>query len=130
MYAVGDFGSASRISDGDPDEGILVAFVFLVGLVLLVAWGLWAACHPQPVFVIRVEDGVARLVRGKVTQAFLQQIDETCDRHQVRHAVVRGVANGSRIALAFSGDIPAPCRQQLRNIWNLSGWSVRPRQHP
>jgi hypothetical protein len=103
-----------------------VQFLFLLALVLIVVWGLYSAVQPRPVFVVRVEDGKARAVRGKVTPAFLQQIGETCDRHAVRRGVVRGVANGSRIALAFSGDIPPSCRQQLRNIWHLSGWSAGP----
>ena len=30
------------------------------------------------------------------------------------------------VALAFSGDIPPSCRQQLRNLWHLSGWSAGP----
>ena len=119
---------AGPMGDGGRAEGILVEFVFLLGLGLLVAWGVWSACHPHPVFVVRVTDGVPRLVRGKVTPAFLQEIGETCDRHGVRQGVVRGVANGSRIALAFSGDISTPCRQQLRNIWTLSGWSAGSRR--
>jgi hypothetical protein len=105
-----------------------VQFVFLLGLALVVAWGVWSACQPRPIFVVRVQDGIPRVVRGKVTQAFLHQIGETCDRHGVTHGVVRGVANGSRIALTFSADIPAACRQQLRNIWNLSGWSAGSRR--
>ena len=55
--------------------------MLILALGLIVVWGLWSAVHPQPVFVVRVEDGKARVVRGKVTQAFLQQIGETCDRH-------------------------------------------------
>ena len=101
-------------------------FTLLLALGLIVVWGVWSAIHPQPVFVVRVEDGKARAVRGKVTPAFLQQIGETCDRHGVRRGVVRGMANGSRIALAFSGSIPPSCRQQLRNLWHLSGWSAGP----
>lgn len=101
-------------------------FLFLLALVLIVVWGLYSVIHPRPVFVVRVEDGKARVVRGKVTQAFLQEIGETCDRHGVKRGGVRGVANGSRIALAFSGDIPPSCRQQLRNLWHLSGWSAGP----
>jgi len=98
-----------------------VQLLFLLALVLIVVWGLFSALQPRPVFVVRVEAGKVRLVRGKVSQAFLQQIGETCDRHGVRRGVVRGVANGSRIALTFSGAIPPNCRQQLRNLWHLTG---------
>ncbi len=35
------------------------------------------------------------------------------------------MAEGRRIVLTFSGHVPETCRQQLRNIWNLSGWSAK-----
>jgi hypothetical protein len=38
------------------------------------------------------------------------------------------MAEGRRIVLAFSADMPEVCRQQLRNIWNLSGWSASTRR--
>jgi hypothetical protein len=34
------------------------------------------------------------------------------------------VAAGRRIDLVFSGGIPGPCRQQIRNLWGVSGWSA------
>jgi len=69
-------------------------------------------------------DGVARPARGQVTRAFVQEVGEVCRRHGIRRGEVRGVAADRRIVLAFSGDMPETCRQQLRNIWNLSGWSA------
>ena len=45
-------------------------------------------------------------------------------RHGVRGGEIRGIAAGRRINLAFSGAIPDPCRQQIRNIWGVSGWSA------
>jgi len=97
----------------------------LIGLVLLAGWGLWSACRTGASFVIRITDGVARADRGQVTRSFVREVGEVCRRHGVRHAEVRGRAEGRRIVLAFSRDMPETCRQQLRNIWNLSGWSSR-----
>ena len=105
-------------------EVILVDVVLKLGLVLLVAWGLWTACRPRSSFVVRIDAGVPRVARGKVTNAFVQEIGEVCNRHGVSRGTVRGIAKGCRIALVFSGRVPEPCRQQLRNIWNLSGWSA------
>jgi hypothetical protein len=82
-------------------------------------------CRPRPVFVIRIEDGVPSVAQGKVTRAFLDEVGETCRRHGVRDGVVRGVARGQFIALSFSGAMPPPLRQQIRNLWALSGWSRR-----
>jgi hypothetical protein len=60
-----------------------------------------------------------------VTRTFVREVGEVCRRHGVRRAEVRGIDEGRRIVLTFSGDMPETCRQQLRNIWNLSGWSTR-----
>src|SRR5947209_2996459 len=107
-----------------------MALAFGLGLVALVVWALWTAGQPRPDFVVRITDGAPRVARGKVTPAFLQEIGEVCNRHGVRRGEVRGVtAEGRRIGLSFSGSMPEPCRQQLRNLWNLSGWSAGPRGH-
>jgi hypothetical protein len=79
-------------------------------------------------FVIRIEDGDARVVAGKVAPAFLHEVRETCGRHGVKRGAVRGVVRGRRIGLEFPGAMPPACRQQLRNLWNLSGWSAAPRR--
>jgi hypothetical protein len=97
----------------------VVDVLLKLGLLLLVAWGLWSALRPRPQFIVRIADGVPRVARGKVAATFLQEINEACDRHGVRRAEVRGVAAGPRIALKFSGSMPERCRQQLRNVWNL-----------
>ena len=104
--------------------------VFMLAAALLVGWGLYSACLPRPVFVVRISDGVPRAARGTVTRAFLRDIAETCARHGVRRGEIRGIAAGRRINLAFSGDMPEPCRQQIRNLWSLSGWSARVRAGP
>jgi len=102
-----------------------VVFSLQLALAAAVLSALWAALRPRPAFVVRVEQGVPRVTKGTVTRAFRQQIAETCGRHGVRKGVIRGVANQGRITLAFSTGIPTACRQQLRNIWALSGWSAQ-----
>jgi hypothetical protein len=90
------------------------------GLIVFIGWVVWSICRSRFTFEVRVKDGVPELVRGDVANSFLQEIAEVCTRHGVRDGVVRGVSRGERIALSFSGDLPAPCQQQLRNIWNLA----------
>ena len=75
-------------------------------------------------FVIRITDGVPRAARGQVTRGFLRDVAETCADNGVRGGEIRGIATGRRINLAFSGSIPNLCRQQIRNIWGMSGWSA------
>jgi hypothetical protein len=98
-----------------------------LGLGALVAWGLWSAFRPRPAFVVRIRGGVPWVAKGTVTQAFVHQIGESCSRHQVKRGEVRGVIEGRRIALSFSRGMPTACRQQLRNVWTLIGWSTSPR---
>jgi hypothetical protein len=105
-------------------EAIFVSPVIILAAAMLVGWGLYTACLPRPVFVVRIINGVPRTARGLVTRGFLQDIAETCARHGVRGGEIRGIASGRRINLAFSGEMPEACRQQLRNLWNLSGWSA------
>jgi hypothetical protein len=97
----------------------VVDVLLKLGLLLLVAWGLWSALRPRPQFVVRITNGVPHVARGKVAATFLQEISAACDRHGVRRGEVRGVAAGTRIALKFSSAMPDRCRQQLRNVWNM-----------
>jgi len=77
--------------------------------------------------VIRFDHGmtVPRAARGVVTTGFLRDVAEICAQHQVRSATIRGLAVGRRIRLEFSRGMPTGCRQQIRNVWEASGWSVR-----
>jgi Protein of unknown function (DUF3634) len=111
----------------DRAEASQMALFLKLGLVALAAWAIWSVFRPRPAFVVRIKNGVPRVARGTVTPAFLHQIGETCSRHHVGHGVVRGVIEGRRIALSFSHGIPPTCRQQLRNLWTLTGWSTNPR---
>jgi hypothetical protein len=109
-----------------------VNLLFVVPVALLVGGGLYAACRPRSVFVVRIRGGVPRAARGQITRGFLQDVGEICARHGVRRGSIRGVAAGRRINLVFSPGIPGPCRQQIRNLWGVSGWSAggpsRPRR--
>jgi hypothetical protein len=89
-----------------------------------VAWGLWRAGQPRVVLVVRIGNGEPRAVAGAVTLAFLQQVREMATCHGVNSGRIRGRADGTRIRLEFSRQIPDAGRQQLRNWWSESGWSA------
>jgi len=98
----------------------------LVTLLLLglIVWALWQACQPRSIFVVRIDNGTAKVVRGVVTRAFLGAVAESCHHHGVVRGAVIGKAHGRQIALEFKGGFPAACRQQLRNVWVNTGWSA------
>ena len=101
--------------------------LFTLALLGLIGWGVWQACRPRSVFVVEVEDGIPRVIRGRVTRAFLSSIHEACRHHDVTRGSIRGRAHGDQVALDFRGAFPDACRQQLRNVWVISGWSSGPR---
>jgi Protein of unknown function (DUF3634) len=107
-----------------------VAPDWLIPLVVLaaIAAAAWHLAQPRCAFVVRIVAGVPHASDGAVTPAFLQQVKEVCVEHDIRQGIVRGIIRGSRIALAFSHDIPPAAQQQLRNWWGLSGWAAPQRR--
>ena len=103
----------------------MLSVALLFTLTALVLWGLWSAARPRAAFVVRIARGEPRVLRGTVTSSFVQEVREICGRNKVDHGEVRGVPKDGRIALEFSDGIPPPCRQQLRNLWFMSGWSAK-----
>jgi hypothetical protein len=89
-------------------------------LALLVTVGIaWLAARRQYVFVVQLAGGEPKLARGKVTAAFLRELREVCQQARVARGWVGGVGRGKQVTLEFSGDIPPPLRQRLRNLWLL-----------
>jgi hypothetical protein len=68
-------------------------------------------------FKVRISAGKARVVRGKVTAAFVERITEVCQEFDVTRGWVGGVAHGKRITLHFSRSFAQAPRQRLRNEW-------------
>jgi hypothetical protein len=97
----------------------------LLTLIVIVV-ALWFAMQPRCAFVVRINQGHPKAVRGKVTAAFLDQIRETCQQHGVENGTIRGLIHGKRIALNFSRNLPSSGQQQLRNWWANWGWSAKP----
>ena len=76
--------------------------ILLLTLTALVLWGLWSVARPRAVFVVQIVQGEARVSRGTVTPAFVQEVREVCVHNKVEDGEVRGVARDDRIALEFS----------------------------
>jgi hypothetical protein len=101
--------------------------LLVVAFSALIMWALWRTAQPPRVFVVHITSGEPRAVAGTVTRAFLQRVREVAAEHGVTMAWVWGVARRGRISLRFSGHMPPPGCQQLRNWWAVSGWTVKHR---
>ena len=88
-----------------------------LGLIALAIAVVYYSAQPSFVFLVRMEEGVPRVVRGKVTVAFQQRIREACGRNSVQSGWIGGVRRGKRIGLIFSRHFSPACQQQLRNEW-------------
>ena len=93
-------------------------------LIAVVGAVLWWATTQRSTFVVRLSGGQPRILRGKVTSAFLAEIGDVCRRHGIASGTIRGVIRNGRIALSFSRGFPSTCQQQLRNVWTAHGWSA------
>ena len=90
-------------------------------LVLLAVVFSWRVSTSGRVFVIRVRNRVPFLVRGQVSQAFVVELADVLQRHQVRRGTLFGVRRRGTVGLAFSRGIPPAARQALRNVWAMHG---------
>jgi hypothetical protein len=77
--------------------------------------------HRDVVFEIRVRDGRPRVAHGRVTPAFLLEVQGVCDDLGVADGVIYGQRRDRAIHLVFAG-LPAACQQRLRNLWGIHGW--------
>ena len=90
-------------------------------LVLLAVVFSWRVSTSRRVFVIRVRNRVPFLVRGQVAQAFVIELADVLQRHQVRRGIIFGVRRRGTVGLGFSRGIPPAARQALRNVWAMHG---------
>ena len=93
--------------------------IFNIALVGLVVVAIYLALQPRYLFVVRIQDGVARLAKGKLTKMFLDEVALVCADARIMRGWIGGLQRGKRVVLAFSRTIPPSCRQRLRNLWVL-----------
>ena len=90
-------------------------------LILLAVLFSWKVTTHGRVFVVRVRSRVPFLVRGKVSSAFVTELAEVLQRHEVRRGAIYGVRRRGTVGLKFSPGIPQTARQALRNVWAMHG---------
>ncbi|MBK1672983.1 hypothetical protein CKO35_06610 [Ectothiorhodospira shaposhnikovii] len=88
----------------------LMLLILLLGLVLL----LW---HARTAFVITLEQGRARTLRGTAPPGFLRGCDEVARMYRLTQGRISGVRTAHGVQLRFSREIPEHVHQPLRNVW-------------
>jgi Protein of unknown function (DUF3634) len=92
----------------------LVILAAAVGVVFVIAQAAFAARFQ---FMVKIKRGEPRVVKGKVTIEFLDEIRATCREYGVAAGWIGGMRRGKTIALRFSNNFPPDCQQRLRNTW-------------
>jgi hypothetical protein len=87
----------------------------IVGLTLVALVAIWYELR----FVIFVATPMPRVIKGKVTAAFLHELAEVCQENGVRRGWLGGIRKGRRTVLVFSWHFPRHVRQRLRNLWTI-----------
>ena len=70
-------------------------------------------------FLVQVAQPLPRVLKGKVTAAFLAEVAEVCREAGIRRGLLGGIRKGKRTVLVFSWHFPRGIRQRLRNLWAI-----------
>lgn len=105
-------GRHNRVTDLGVD--LLVG----LGILALLAVPFWVAVsRSNELFVIEVQAGVPRAVRGRLPQRLLDDLADVVERPRLASARFKVVVEDRRARLVvLRGDIPAGQLQQLRNV--------------
>src|SRR5262245_35041976 len=95
----------------------LIVLAVAAGIVAVI---LQAAFMPRYVFLVHINGSQLAVTKGKVHGQFLDEMREVLGEFGVTSGWIGGIKRGKAIALRFSGNIPAPCQQRLRNLWFTS----------
>ncbi len=68
-------------------------------------------------FVLRIRNGQAVLLRGKAPPGFVDACNDICRLYRIERGEIRGVRGAGTVQLRFSNDIPERARQPFRNVW-------------
>lgn len=91
-------------------------FVPLFAVMTCVALG-WFFVRAPTVFVIKVRQGIPRVIRGRATNSVVQAIQEICEQNLVTKGTITATQMGPRkLRLRFTADISPGCQQQIRNL--------------
>lgn len=67
-------------------------------------------------FVVKVQNGNARFLRGRLPRALLHEIEDIVEKPPVSLARLRAVRSRGAAEWRFEGEVSEAQRQQLRNV--------------
>lgn len=70
-------------------------------------------------FVIRLDDGQPKILKGRVSGAFLSDLADLAAESDLCDGSVRGKTADGYIRLVISKEISANLQQRIRNIWQF-----------
>ena len=98
-----------------------MAFVLLGALVLALVPLIIGIRRSTELFVIHVRKGKPRLIRGRLPQSLLDEIDDVVRASRVSAARLRVVRRSGQPALSIRGDVDDAGAQRLRNVIHRYG---------
>lgn len=94
---------------------MLVRLIFAALGVLVVL----ALLRPRFDFVVRIRDGKATVVKGKVEPGFVVDCERIARDNGVERGEIRGRSRGGDVSLVFSAGIPSRLHQRFRNAYGV-----------
>ena len=82
-----------------------------------------ALVRANELFLVRVRDGVIRIVRGRVPGRLLDDLADVVRQPAVVRADLRAVNEGGRPRLYAEGELSPEHKQRLRNV--IGTWTVQ-----
>ena len=75
----------------------------------------------NPVFIIKIENGIVSKVSGSVKNSFLNDCIDITERNNLKYAIVYAEKGSyGKPILKSSFEIPKDTLQQLRNTWSFN----------
>lgn len=75
----------------------------------------------NPLFIIKVQRGIATTVSGTVKHSFMHQCMDIIDRNKIQTAIIYGVKSAfESTTIKTFGEISGDILQQLRNVYSFS----------
>ena len=90
--------------------------VFLLVLVLAIAWWWWGLRRAATLFTVVVRQGRIARTSGKIPARLLSDIADIIERSGVIRAHIRAVRREDRPVLQFEGEMSPGTAQQMRNV--------------
>jgi hypothetical protein len=81
-----------------------------------------ALLRANELFVVRFRAGRARVARGRIPQALLNDLADVLRSNPTDDVALRGVVEDQRVRVYAEGELSEAQRQQIRNV--VSGWPV------